>query len=199
MGTKNVYENGPDPFFCFFSILWEREWSRFVWPNPFERFVTRLYKRIWCPDSFAPAIQNCKRISHAAQLLLRLANNTARTQIHNYLCQEMRRLCIAKLEVHSFLLKRREGTLAARSEVLELLEVKDGRWLVRLDDDSPKVKWMRRVYPRVDYTPAAWTVAGTVDRCYAWAAELKHPHLKGDIYVSSAVPLSICLFVVSSP
>ena len=29
-------------FFCFFSILWEREWSRFVWPNPFERFVTRL-------------------------------------------------------------------------------------------------------------------------------------------------------------
>ena len=63
-----------------------------------------------------------------------------------------------------------------RCEVLELLEVKDGRWFGRLDDDSPKVKWMRRVYPRVDYTPAPWTVAGTVDRCYAWAAELKHPH-----------------------
>ena len=31
MGTKNLYENGPNPFFfCFFSILWEREWSRFV-------------------------------------------------------------------------------------------------------------------------------------------------------------------------
>ena len=30
MGTKNLYENGPDPFFCYFSILWEREWSRFV-------------------------------------------------------------------------------------------------------------------------------------------------------------------------
>ena len=40
------------------------------------------YKRIGCPDSFAPAIQNCKRISHAAQLLLHLANNTARTQLH---------------------------------------------------------------------------------------------------------------------
>ena len=32
MGTKNLYfENGPNPFlFLFFSILWEREWSRFV-------------------------------------------------------------------------------------------------------------------------------------------------------------------------
>ena len=37
----------------------------------------------WCPDSFGPAIQNCKRISHAAQLLLHLANNTTRTQIHS--------------------------------------------------------------------------------------------------------------------
>ena len=83
--------------------------------------------------------------------------------------------------------------------MLEFLEVKDGRWFGRLDDDSPKVKWMRRVYPRVDYTWAPWTVAGTVDRCYAWAAELKHPHLKGGIDVSPAVPLSICLFVGSSP
>ena len=42
MGTKNLYENGPNPFFSGFSIFWEREWSRFVYPNPFERFVTRL-------------------------------------------------------------------------------------------------------------------------------------------------------------
>ena len=83
--------------------------------------------------------------------------------------------------------------------MLELLEVKDGRWFGRLDDDSPKVKWMRRVYPRVDYTPGPWTVAGTVDRCYAWAVELKHPHLKGGIDVSPAVPLSIRIFVGSSP
>ena len=48
--------------------------------------------------------------------------------------------------------------LAARSEVLEMLEVKDGGWFGRLDDDSPKVKWMRCVYPRVDYTQAPWTV-----------------------------------------
>ena len=39
-----------------------------------------------------------------------------------------------------------------------MLEVKDGRWFGRLDDDSPKVKWMRRVYPRVDYKQAPWTV-----------------------------------------
>ena len=48
-----------------------------------------------------------------------------------------------------------------------MLEVKDGRWIGRLDDDSPKVKCMRRVYHRVDYTRAPWKVAGTVDRCYA--------------------------------
>ena len=47
-----------------------------------------------------------------------------------------------------------------------MLEVKEGRWFGRLDDDSQKVKWMRRVYPRVDYTQA-WTVAGAVDGCYA--------------------------------
>ena len=57
------------------------------------------------------------------------ANNTARTQIHNYLCQECGgyRQEYGRIEVHSFLLKRRESTLAARSEVLEMLEVKDGR------------------------------------------------------------------------
>ena len=26
------------------------------------------------------------------------------------------------------------------------------------DDGTPKVKWMRRVYTRVDYTQAPWTV-----------------------------------------
>ena len=51
--------------------------------------------------------------------------------------------------------------------MLEMLEIKDERWFGRLDDDSPKAKWMRRVYPRVDYTQAPWTVAGTVDGCYA--------------------------------
>ena len=57
-----------------------------------------------------------------------------------------------RIEVHSFLLKRRERTLAAKSAVLEMLEVKEDRRFGRLDDDSAKVKWMWRVYPRVDYT-----------------------------------------------
>ena len=47
--------------------------------------------------------------------------------------------------------------LEARSEVLKMLEVKEDRWFGRLDG-SPKVKWMRHVYPRVDYTQAPWTV-----------------------------------------
>ena len=42
MHTKNLYEIEPNPFFSGFSILWVREWSRFVWPNPFELFVTGL-------------------------------------------------------------------------------------------------------------------------------------------------------------
>ena len=132
-------------FFRVFSILWVREWSRFVWPNPFELFVTGL----------APAIRICKRISHAVQLLLHLANDAAsRTQIHNDLCQEYGgyRQGYGRIEVHSFLLKRRERTLAARSAVLEMLEVKEDRRFGRLDDDSAKVKWIWRVYPRVDYT-----------------------------------------------
>ena len=68
------------------------------------RFFFKDYKRIWFPDSFAPAIQNCKRISHAAQLLLHLANNTSKTQIHNYLCQECGgyRQGYGQIEVHSF-------------------------------------------------------------------------------------------------
>ena len=33
-----------------------------------------------------------------------------------------------------------------------MLEVKDGRWFGGLDDDSPKVKWMRLVNPRVDWS-----------------------------------------------
>ena len=39
-----------------------------------------------------------------------------------------------------------------------MLEAKDDGWFGRLGDDSPKVKWMRRVYPLVDYTQAPWTV-----------------------------------------
>ena len=56
-----------------------------------------------------------------------------------------------RIEVHSFLLKRGGRTLAARSAVLEMLEVKEDTF-GRLDGDSAKVKWMWRVYPRVDYT-----------------------------------------------
>ena len=76
-----------------------------------------------------------------------------------YLCQECGgyRQGYKRIKVHRFLLKRRERTLAASSEVLEMLEVEEDRWFGRLDNDSPEVKWMRRLYPRVDYTQAPWT------------------------------------------
>ena len=60
------------------------------------------------------------------QLLLHLANEAARTQKHDDLCQECGgcRQGYGRIEVHSFLLKRRERTLAARSAVLEMLELR---------------------------------------------------------------------------
>ena len=132
-------------------------------------------------ETKAPAIQNCKRISHAAQLLLHLANNTARTQIHNFLCQECGgcRQGYGRTEVHSFLLQIREGTLAARSQVLKMLEVKYGRWFGMLDDDSPKVKWMRRVYPRVDYTQAPWPLLRLGSRAKASTRQGRHRRFTG--------------------
>ena len=70
-------------------------------------------------------------------------------KVHSYLCQECGgyRQGYGRIEVHSFLFKRRGRTLEARSEVLQILEVKEDRWVGRLDNVSPKVKWMRRVYP----------------------------------------------------
>ena len=128
-------------FFRVFSILWVREWSRFVWPNPFELFVTGLQTDL-VPKSVCSSDLICKRISHAVQLILHLANEAARTQIHNDLCQECGgyRQGYGRIEAHRFLLKRKERTLAARSAVLEMLEVKEDRRSGRLDDDSAKVK-----------------------------------------------------------
>ena len=155
MHTKNLYENGPNPFFLFFFKSYGYENGPDSYGQIRLSFSLQGYKRIWCPNPFAPVIRICKRISHAVQLLLHLANDAAsRTQLHNDLCQEYGgyRQGYGRIEVHSFLLKRRERTLAARSAVPEMLEVKEDRPFGRLDDDSAKVKWMWRVYPRVDYT-----------------------------------------------
>ena len=39
-----------------------------------------------------------------------------------------------------------------------MLEVRADRWFRGLEEDSPKVKWIRRVYSRVDYMQAPWMV-----------------------------------------
>ena len=36
-----------------------------------------------------------------------------------------------------------------------LEDSKEDSWLEGLEDDSPKVTWMRHVYPRVDYAKAS--------------------------------------------
>ena len=129
MGTKKLIRKWAKSVFFFFF----QSYGNKNGPDSYSQIRLSVseqdYKRIWCPDSFAPAIQNCKRISQAAQLLLRLANNAARTQIRSYLCQECGgyRQGYGRIEVGSFLLKRRERTLAGRSEVLKMLEVK-GDW-----------------------------------------------------------------------
>ena len=39
-----------------------------------------------------------------------------------------------------------------------MLENREDSWLEGLEDESSKVKWMRCVYPRVDYKQAPLTV-----------------------------------------
>ena len=90
-------------------------------------------------------------------------------------------------------------TLEARSEVREMLGVKEGRWFGRLDDGSPKVKRMRRVYPRVDYTQAPWTVVICLgSRIKASTLRGRHRRFVGDSvfhthtkYVFSWAPLLV--------
>ena len=55
-----------------------------------------------------------------------------------YLCQECggHRQGYGRTEVDSFLLKGRERTLAAKPEVLEMLEDKEEMWFGGLEDDS---------------------------------------------------------------
>ena len=58
------------------------------------------------------------------------------------------KVMVESRSIGSFLLKRRERTLEARSEVLEMLEVKvDNRWFGRLDDDSEDQVDAARVSP----------------------------------------------------
>ena len=79
MGTKNLYENGPNPFLLlFFSILWEREWSRFVQPNPFERLVTRLQTDLVTRFVCTSDTKLQTDFTRGATLLLHLADSTAR-------------------------------------------------------------------------------------------------------------------------
>ena len=87
--------------------------------------------------------------------------------MHNDLCQECGgyRQGYRRIEVHSFLLKRRERTLAARSAVLEMLEVKEDRRFGRLDDDSQRSSGCGACIPKLTITrrqcgrsQAPWTI-----------------------------------------
>ena len=165
MGTKSLYENGPDPLFCvLFNLMGTRmvqiRKAKSVWA--FRKNITngfgaqiRLRQRYKTANGFRTR-RNCYYIRPITLLELKYIVTSARNAA-----------AIAEGMVELFFYSREERTLAARSEVLEMLEVVEDRWFGRLDDDSPKVKWMRRVYPRVDYTQAPWTVAGTVDGCCA--------------------------------
>ena len=42
MGTKNLHENGPHPFFFFFQSCGNENGPDSYSQNPFERFLTRL-------------------------------------------------------------------------------------------------------------------------------------------------------------
>ena len=110
-----------------------------------------------------------KRISHAAQPLLHLANNAARIQIHNYLCQECGgcRQGYGRIEVHSFLLKRSERTLAQGPRCLRCSKLRRVGGLGGLMMTPGRSSGCGACIPELT-TQAPWTVvAGAVDRCYA--------------------------------
>ena len=77
------------------------------------------------------------------------------------------------------LLKRRGRTLGVWSVVLEMLEDKEDCWFDELEDDSPKVKWMRGVYPHVGYTQAPLTVA-LGSRAKAFTLQGRHRRFVGE-------------------
>ena len=60
-----------------------------------------------------------------------------------------------------------------------MLGVKEDRWFVRLDDDSPNVKWMWRVYPQVDYTQAPWKVVMLGSQAKASTLQGRHRRFAG--------------------
>ena len=60
IGAKNLYENGSNPFFCCCCF---QSYGNENGPDSSSQIHLNVsqqdYKRIWGPNSFAPAIQNC--------------------------------------------------------------------------------------------------------------------------------------------
>ena len=140
MEMKNVTENGPNPFFLF---LFNLMGTRFVQVH-LEKSTRAFRNKI----TNGCGAQNCLHQQYKLQtdftrgtMLLHLANNAVRTQIHNGLFQKQGsyRQGYGRSEVDS-LLRRSRKTLATQSEVLEMLEDKKDMWFGGLEDDSPKVK-----------------------------------------------------------
>ena len=59
---------------------------------------------------------------------------------------------MVELKSIDFYSREERGRWRQGPRCFEMLEVKEDRRFGRLDDDSAKVKWMGRVYPRVDFT-----------------------------------------------
>ena len=124
MATKNENENGPNSFFSF--ILFYFIGTRFV-HFCIEKSARAFRNKI--TTRFGTQIrlhQRYNKISHATQLSLHLANNAARTQIHDDLYQQCGdyRKGYGRIHVDN-LLKIRGRTLVVWSEVLEMLEDKE--------------------------------------------------------------------------
>ena len=72
--------------------------------------------------------------------------------VHNHLCQNTAAIAKGMVEMRSIAFYSREerGRWRQRPEVLEMLKVKEDRcFFLRLDDDSPKAKWMRHCIPEL--------------------------------------------------
>ena len=94
------------------------------------------------------------------QLLLILANNAAKIKYIITSARNAAATAKGMVELRSIVHSREEGgRLRQGRRGSRCSRIRD-KWFEGLDneDESPKVTLMLRVYPRLDYTQAPWTV-----------------------------------------
>ena len=180
-------------FFRFFSILWVREWSRFVWPNLFELFVTGLQTDL-VPKSANGFRTRCNYYYIWPMTLLEL----------KYIMTSARNAAaIAKgmVELRSIVFYSREergrwrqGPRCLRCSKLRRIGGLGGLMMTPRRSSGCGACILELTTRRHrGRSQAPWTIVMLVRK------PSQSIHTSRETYVSPAVPHAVCLFVASSP